>query len=321
MKQQEICLQHNGECVCHHLNGPQRVHNLLHLVLSQNPVWCKPGRQTGRQSAAGGATPAPYKSCSNTNTDVLWYRTGSTRRCLNKEASIDWCIHLLLDKTSFGVFLMFACGEAVNAANPLHHLGQVHDLLKWKAKLAWRDVLELAKEPEHLSQACAQYRPQRGAGLAAAERVASRPWWRCCRPFRLLYRQPSLGISAADPATFPPSFLLSTRPQWSCGTIERNQKRESRSQKPLKLQKQESHFTFWGFLCLKTTQTVKIRCTDLTGCVDFVRAQFLFCNMKFWGQIADKGTESLTGQFTPTQSNSPVCSISTNANIWSLIWL
>lgn len=42
----KICLQHNGECVCHHLNGHQRIHNLLQLVLSQNPVWGKPGTHT-----------------------------------------------------------------------------------------------------------------------------------------------------------------------------------------------------------------------------------------------------------------------------------
>lgn len=54
----EICLQLNGECVCHHLNGPQRVHNVLQLVLPQNPVWSEPATQTGRQSAVRRATPA-----------------------------------------------------------------------------------------------------------------------------------------------------------------------------------------------------------------------------------------------------------------------
>lgn len=42
----KICLQHNGESVCHHLNGSQRIHNLLQLVLPQNPVWGKPGTHT-----------------------------------------------------------------------------------------------------------------------------------------------------------------------------------------------------------------------------------------------------------------------------------
>lgn len=56
----EICLQLNGECVCHHLNGPQRVHDILQLVLPQNPVWCKPGTQTGRQSAVRRVTPASH---------------------------------------------------------------------------------------------------------------------------------------------------------------------------------------------------------------------------------------------------------------------
>lgn len=40
---------------------------------------------------------------------------------------------------------MFACGEAVNAANLLQNLGQVHDLLKRKATLAWRDALKFGK--------------------------------------------------------------------------------------------------------------------------------------------------------------------------------
>lgn len=51
----EICLQLNGECACHHLNGPQRVHYILQLVPPQNPVRGKPATQTGRQS---GGTPA-----------------------------------------------------------------------------------------------------------------------------------------------------------------------------------------------------------------------------------------------------------------------
>lgn len=59
---------------------------------------------------------------------------GFTRRCLNKEASVDRRVHLLLDEGSFRVLLMFASGEAVNAANSLHNLGQVHDLLKPKVK-------------------------------------------------------------------------------------------------------------------------------------------------------------------------------------------
>lgn len=56
----EICLQLNGECVRHHLNGPQRVHNILQLVLPQHPVRSKPGTQTGRQSALRRVTPAPH---------------------------------------------------------------------------------------------------------------------------------------------------------------------------------------------------------------------------------------------------------------------
>lgn len=37
-----IYLQHNGKCVCHHFNGPERVHDIFELVLSENPVWHKP---------------------------------------------------------------------------------------------------------------------------------------------------------------------------------------------------------------------------------------------------------------------------------------
>lgn len=67
----EICLQHNGEGVCHHLNGHQRVHNVLQLVLSQNPVWCEPGTQTGRQLAVTMVTRA-------SSTELLIHRRRRT---------------------------------------------------------------------------------------------------------------------------------------------------------------------------------------------------------------------------------------------------
>lgn len=66
--------------------------------------------------------------------DVLWYRAGFTRRRLNKVASVERRVHLLLDERSLRVLLVFASCEAVNAANPLHNFGQLHDLLKPKVK-------------------------------------------------------------------------------------------------------------------------------------------------------------------------------------------
>ena len=41
----KVYLQQNRKCVCHHLNRPERVHNIFELVLSQNPVRCKPENQ------------------------------------------------------------------------------------------------------------------------------------------------------------------------------------------------------------------------------------------------------------------------------------
>lgn len=38
-------LQNDGECFSHHLNGPERIHNVFQLVLSENPIRCKPETQ------------------------------------------------------------------------------------------------------------------------------------------------------------------------------------------------------------------------------------------------------------------------------------
>lgn len=112
--------------------------------------------------------------CSYANTDVLWYWTGFKRCCLNKEASVDGCIHLLLDKNSFCILLVLACSEAVNAANPLQSLGQVHDLLKQKVILAqhvfkltnWKTSHKLVFSTDHSAVLVLQEQSEKEAGLS-----------------------------------------------------------------------------------------------------------------------------------------------------------
>lgn len=43
-RQNLIYLQHDGQSVCDHLNGPERVHHVFQLVLPEDPVWCEPGK-------------------------------------------------------------------------------------------------------------------------------------------------------------------------------------------------------------------------------------------------------------------------------------
>lgn len=38
-----VYLQHNAKCLCHHFNGPERIHDIFELVLPENPVWSEPG--------------------------------------------------------------------------------------------------------------------------------------------------------------------------------------------------------------------------------------------------------------------------------------
>lgn len=63
---------------------------------------------------------------------------------MDQEAPADGRVHLLLDESSLCVLLVFACGEAVNAANPLGNLGQVHDLLKTEGKSLREEMWEAA---------------------------------------------------------------------------------------------------------------------------------------------------------------------------------
>lgn len=54
---------------------------------------------------------------------------GFTRRGLNEKAPVDRCVHLLFDDGSFRVHLVFASGEAVDAAYSIQDLGQLHNFL------------------------------------------------------------------------------------------------------------------------------------------------------------------------------------------------
>lgn len=60
---------------------------------------------------------------------VLGCRAGFTRRGLNEKASVDRCVHLLFDDGSFRVHLVFASREAVDAAYPIQHFGELHNFL------------------------------------------------------------------------------------------------------------------------------------------------------------------------------------------------
>lgn len=42
---EHVYLQHNGQCVRHHLNGPEGVYNVFELISPENPIWCKPERK------------------------------------------------------------------------------------------------------------------------------------------------------------------------------------------------------------------------------------------------------------------------------------
>ena len=50
--------------------------------------------------------------------------------CRDDEASIYGCAHLLLDHGPLGIHLVFACSEAVNAAEPVNCLGKLPHFLK-----------------------------------------------------------------------------------------------------------------------------------------------------------------------------------------------
>lgn len=104
----ELCLQLNGECVCHHLNGPQRVHNILQLVLSQNPVWCKPGTQTGRQSAVGRVTPASYTEPLVHKHRRTWVADGIYGASLGQRSS-HWSTHSSFAWQKFALHLSYVC--------------------------------------------------------------------------------------------------------------------------------------------------------------------------------------------------------------------
>lgn len=61
--------------------------------------------------------------------DVLGCWMGFTRRGWNEKASVDRCVHLLFDDGSFCVHLVFASGEAVDAAYPIQDFGELHNFL------------------------------------------------------------------------------------------------------------------------------------------------------------------------------------------------
>lgn len=66
--------------------------------------------------------------------DVLGCWMGFTRRGLNEKASVDRCVHLLLDGGSFCVHLVFASGEAVDTAYPVQDFGELHNFLDSRGK-------------------------------------------------------------------------------------------------------------------------------------------------------------------------------------------
>lgn len=209
----KICLQHNGECVCHHLNGHQGIHNVLQLVLSQNPVWGKPGTHD--------------RHVSHLKLVSLRCESESRRRTLVP----DGICEALPEQSSFRWATRSSSAWRTSAPRP----SGVCELWggkccesspqpwagSWPPKTEGEVRVTFLNKVAGILHARAQYRPEHGARPAGAEREGSRPWWRCCRPLRRLYHRPSLGISAAGPAEFPQSFPPSTRPQWSRDTVER----------------------------------------------------------------------------------------------------
>lgn len=126
--QKLVYLHYNGQRLCHHLNGPERIHDVFQLVLSEDPVWSKPKKQTNKQSKQHQESTLnmQHTIClrhMSMDKDVLWSRARFTRRCWDVEAPIDGCVHLLLDDGSFCIHFVFTCGKAVNTANSIQGFG------------------------------------------------------------------------------------------------------------------------------------------------------------------------------------------------------